>query len=202
MDNIYICGDSFAVPDREYGPCWVDMLPGVTNLAQVCSSNFMIYQQVEQAIDNQADYIIVLFTSSLRSELVHKDNLVPFSWLALDNTTPFNPEQLSILRNYYTLVDIDIEIKKNKIIIESVLQLLIDSQIPFKFDQGGFEHPSYGGTNKYFAKYEKYRSQHCLWDYAVIRTYRPYYHITDSKIHTQVANYYNGLFNENNLGIR
>ena len=23
---IYVCGDSFAVPDLEYGPCWVDLL--------------------------------------------------------------------------------------------------------------------------------------------------------------------------------
>jgi hypothetical protein len=32
----------------------------------------------------------------------------------------------------------------------------------FKFDQGGFEHPSYGGAGKYLNKYEEYRSKYCL----------------------------------------
>ena len=38
---IYVCGDSFAVPDLEYGPCWVDLLQQklpVKTLAQVCAS--------------------------------------------------------------------------------------------------------------------------------------------------------------------
>jgi hypothetical protein len=189
---IYICGDSFAVSDTHYPEIqpWHDRLTNIVNLARVCASNYLIHQQVVQAIAAQASYIIVLFTSSLRSELMLDGKLVPFSWLSLDTTTPFNQEQLTILRNYYTLVDIDTEIQKNKIIIESTLQLLIDSQIPFKFDQGGFEHPSYGGVGTYFTKYNKYRSQYCLWDYANVRTYRPYFHVTDNNIHEQVANYY------------
>ena len=189
---IYICGDSFAVGDSEYSDVipWHEQLPNTINLAQVCASNFMIHQQVEQAIKSQADYIIVLFTSSLRSELVHNGKLVPFSWLSLNNTTPFDNSQLSILQNYYTLVDIDTEIKKNKLIIEATLQLLVDSQIPFKFDQGGFEHPSYSGVGKYFTKFENYRSRYCLWDYAKSRNHRPYFHITDNSIHKQVAEYF------------
>jgi hypothetical protein len=99
---IYICGDSFAVSDREYSEIkpWHELIPNTVNLAQVCASNFMIHQQVEQAISSQADYIIVLFTSSLRSELIYNGKLVPFSWLSLNHTTPFNNSQLSILQDY------------------------------------------------------------------------------------------------------
>lgn len=189
---IYICGDSFAVSDKDYPETtpWHERLPNTVNLARVCASNFLIHQQVLQAIKAQADYIIVLFTSSLRSELKINDKLIPFSWLSLDNTTPFSQEQLSILRNYYTLVDIDTEIQKNKILIESTLQALVDSRISFKFDQGGFEHPSYGGVSTYFNKYNLYRSRYCLWDYAETRNHRPYFHITDNYIHEQVAEYF------------
>jgi hypothetical protein len=189
---IYICGDSFCTSDKDYPEIqpWHEQLDNVANLAQVCASNFIIYQQVEQAISSQADYIIVLFTSSLRSELVHNGKLVPFSWLSLNNTTPFAKSQLSILQDYYTLVDVDTEIKKNKLIIEATLQLLVDSQIPFKFDQGGFEHPSYSGAGKYFTKFENYRSKYCLWDYAETRSHRPYFHITNNSIHKQIAEYY------------
>ena len=66
MTDIYICGDSFAVSDPEYGPCWVDMLPAVINLAQVCATNLLISQQVDRAIENQAKFIICLCTSSTR----------------------------------------------------------------------------------------------------------------------------------------
>jgi hypothetical protein len=189
---IYICGDSFAVSDNDYPETtpWHELLTNTVNLARVCASNFLIHQQVLQAIEARADYIIVLFTSSLRSELKINDKLIPFSWLSLDHTTPFSQEQLTILRDYYTLVDVDTEIQKNKILIESTLQLLVDSQISFKFDQGGFEHPGYGGVGTYFTKYNNYRSIYCLWDYAKTRSHRPYYHITDNSVHKQVANYY------------
>ena len=66
---IYVCGDSFAVPDLEYGPCWVDLLQQklpVKTLAQVCASNLMISMQVDNAIKNNAQGIIVLFTASTR----------------------------------------------------------------------------------------------------------------------------------------
>ena len=48
---IYICGDSFAYPDVEYGPNWADLLGRqlpVTNLSRVCASNLLIAQQVEK----------------------------------------------------------------------------------------------------------------------------------------------------------
>jgi hypothetical protein len=84
----------------------------------------------------------------------------------------------------------DLAIYTNRCIIESVLYRLQQSGIPFVFDQGGFEHPSMGATNKYFLEYCAHRSDINLWDFARTREYRPYYHITDAKMHKEIANYY------------
>jgi len=197
---IYICGDSFGVSDRDYGPCWVDLLrervnQPVINLSQVCASNLMIAQQVDQA--HAADWVIVLFTASTRGETVVDDRVIPYSIHSLDHTTPFNNNQLNILKEYTAeFFNLSLEIYRNQCIIESVLQRLVDRGQKFLFDQGGFEHPSFGGATDYFKKYAEYRSAINLWDYAQTREYRPYYHITDISVHQMVADYYKGKINE------
>ena len=190
---IYICGDSFCVSDAAYLEIipWHEQLPKHKNLARKCASNYLISQQIEQAINECASYIIVTFTSSLRSELHYNGELIPFSWLSLDSTTPFDQEQLNLLKQQYLHIDLDTEIRKNRLIIEASLQRLVDSKISFIFDQGGFEHPSYGGVGKYFIKFEQYRSQYNLWDYSTTRSHRPYFHIQDQQIHNKIAEYYN-----------
>jgi len=45
---------------------------------------------------------------------------------------------------------------------------------------------------QYFAKWAWRRSSRNLWDYAVTREHRPYYHITDDHVHRDVARYYAG----------
>lgn len=191
---IYICGDSFAVPDPEMGKCWVDYIAGkcpVMNLAQICASNLMIAQQVDCAVEHSAEFIIVLFTASTRLQTKVGNKTVPFSIHSLDGTTPFDQRQLEILKQYTAeFFDLDLAIYQNQLTIESVLRKLVDSEIPFVFDQGGFEHPEYGAVKKYFEKYNKYRSAWNLWDHAQQRRYRPYYHITDDTVHQQVAEYY------------
>ena len=89
--------------------------------------------------------------------------------------------------------DLDLAIHRDKLIIEATLQRLVDSGIPFLFDQGGLEHPSYGGVGTYFIKYNEYRSKHCLWDHANTRDLRPYFHIQDQSIHDMIADYYNNF---------
>ena len=196
MKQIYICGDSFCVPDPDYGDCWVDLLAqqrSVVNLAQVSATNILISMQVEYAIKQQPDFIIVQGTSCTRSQKRHNGKLQPFSYhTASETTTPFDQATLKLLKQYYTeFFDLDLEIYQNKCIIENTLQKLVDSQIPFLFDQGGFEHTKFGAVNtKYFSKFDGYRSKINLWNYTVTRDYRPYYHITDSKVHQEVANYY------------
>lgn len=192
---IAVCGDSFCVPDPEYGPMWVDLLSQkypVINYSQATSSNLLISQQVGQAIQHSADFVIVHFSSCTRGEKLHNGRYVPFSYhTASEQTTPFDQRQLKILKEYYTeFFDLDLAIYQNSIIIEHTLQKLANSGRSFRFDQGGFEHSSYGGTGKYFTQYEQYRSRYNLWDHADVRTFRPYYHITHSEIHKLVADYY------------
>jgi len=195
---LYICGDSFGVPDPEYGPCWVDYLSRlvpthhVVNLSRVCASNLMISQQVDQAIKS-ADQIIVLCTASTRSQTRQNGQVVPYSIHSLDSTTPFSTRQLAVLKSHTReFFDLDLAIYENQCIIESMLQRLTDSARPFLWDQGGFEHASYGGTQEYFGKWAWRRSSRNLWDYAQSRDHRPYYHITDPVVHQQVARYYAG----------
>lgn len=197
---IYICGDSFGVSDPNYGPCWVDLLQEkiekpITNLSRVCASNTLISMQVQSI--TQADFVIVLFTASTRFETKHNGKIVPYSIKSLNNTTPFNKHQLQILKNYsIEFFDLDLEIFKNKCIIEATLYNLQSKNIPFVFDQGGFEHASYGVKEKYFKNFDKFRSKFNLWDYANVRVHRPYYHITDLNTHKQLADYYAEIINE------
>jgi hypothetical protein len=191
---IYICGDSFGVADPEYGKGWMDIVAekfSVTNLCQVCASNLMIAQQVEIAINNSADFVMVLCTASTRNQTLINNRLIPYSIYSLDKTTPFTDRQLAVLKEYTTeFFNLELAIYQNQLTIEAMLQKLVDSGIDFIFDQGGFEHSSYGGTKKYFTKFDAYRSQLNLWDCARSRTHRPYHHIDNSNDHDMIANYY------------
>lgn len=192
---IYICGDSFCVSDPEYGSCWVDLLARhrpVVNLAQVAATNLMISQQVDQAIAESADFVIVHGTACTRNQTRYRGKIVPYSYHSVSElTSPFDPRQLHILKEYYTeFFDLDLAIYENQCIIENTLQKLVNSDTPFLFDQGGFEHASFGSKQQYFSRFAQYRSAVNLWDYARTRSYRPYYHITDSVTHRAVADYY------------
>jgi hypothetical protein len=196
MKRVYICGDSFCVPDPEYGACWVDLLAQqrtIINLAQVSATNTLISMQVDQAIAESADFVIVQGTSCTRSETKLNGRITPYSLLTANAiNTKFNNRQINIIREYYTeFFDLDLAIYHNQCIIQNTLQKLVDSRTPFLFDQGGFEHPKFEATRlDYFAKFNSYRSAINLWDYADTRDYRPYYHIRDAKVHHNVAQYY------------
>jgi hypothetical protein len=202
MDNcVYICGDSFGVSDLDYGECWVDHLSksvNVKNLSIVCASNLLISQQVDRAIRENADFIICLCTSSTRLEVLFQGRVIPFSVHSIDHTTKFDTQQKQILKKYINeFFDLDSAIYLNRCIIENTLQKLLDSRIPFLFDQGGFEHKSFGGIDtEYFLKYKTYKSKFNLWDYITTKNYRPYYHITDTAVHLKIANYYLNNINE------
>lgn len=210
--SVYICGDSFTVDDRDYEHTpWTKQLNAVS-LGSVCANNQLIALQVEHAIAQQAKFIIVEFTSVTRDIVQYtdqkQDNLLDrfYSLTEQDNTDKdltsytiwstktalaLSQEQRDQLDNYNkNFFDIDVAIHRDRLIIEATLQQLVDSNIPFLFDQGGFEHPSYGGVGTYFTKYNQYRSELCLWDYADTRTHRPYYHITDQTVHNKLANYF------------
>ena len=195
---VFICGDSFCVSDPEYGVCWADIISqkfDTVNLGQVSASNLVISRQVDQAINSVAEFIIVHCTSCTRDQTYYKGKLVPFSYItASELTTPFDQNKLRILKEYYVeFFDLELAIYQNECILSNMLQRLVDYGKPFLFDQGGFEHPMHGNnvtTKSYFKKYNNYRSDINLWDYAAQRNFRPYYHITDSSVHRTVADYY------------
>ena len=192
---IYVCGDSFGVSDPTYGAGWMDQIGATTNLCQVSASNLLIAQQVDRAIAAGAERIIVLFTSSTRSEKVVNGQAIPFSWhTANTTTTPFSTNQLRILQEYFAeFHDLGLAIYTNQCIIQHTLGCLQQSGVDYTWDQGGFEHASMGGR-LYFTEYNSTRSDLCLWDYAITRQYRPYYHITDAQAHEQIATYYKERF--------
>jgi hypothetical protein len=189
--HVYICGDSFGVSDPEYGACWSDMIADqyqTTNLSRVCASNLLISQQVDQAIKQRPDFIICLCTSSTRQNVRFGKEIVPYSIHSIDRTPEFDQRQKDVLKQYVAeFFDLDIAIYESQCLIEHTLYKLERSQIPYLFDQGGYEH---GIRKQYFQQYTHRRSQYNLWDYAEKRELRPYYHITDIGIHKQVAEYY------------
>lgn len=193
---IYICSDSFGVSDPSYGTCWTDILGErfpVVNLSQVAASNLLIARQVDQALAAGAQYIIVQCTAVTRGEKRWKDGWASFSYpTASQVTTPFDDRQLNILKEYFIeFFDLEMAIYQNKITIEHTLQKIKDSNTPFMFDQGGFEHVAFEGATKgYFQKFSNNRSEMNLWDHAQSRKHRPYFHITDPVIHQTVADYY------------
>lgn len=229
MKKLYVCGDSFACHDPQHPVIpWVellqDQLPGWTihNLARVCASNLHIRLQIDKAIADQADYVIMLATSCVRGQgkighrlQNHMDlidrfyeigaqqhinddkDLVCFSINRLDNTCVLDSKQLRIVKDFRDHVfDLELEIYQNKCIIESTLYALEKSQIPYVFDQGGFENPKFGvqDDKKYFTDFDHRRSEINLWSESdQPLQHRPYFHITDANIHRRAAKYYASL---------
>lgn len=219
MKQVYICGDSFAVSDIEYGNyTWPEQIAklspdvSVINLASVCASNLLISLQIDRAIANGAEYIIVLCTAVTRSEVLFAQtdtstnlfdrfynltnvdstaDLTTYTILNLSTATALTDVQKTLLKQYNKeFFDLELAIYRDRCIIENSLQKLIDSNIPFTFDQGGFEHKSYSAVNNYFIKYNSFKSELNIWDYTTTRTHRPYFHITDQEIHKRIAEYY------------
>ena len=221
MKSLYICGDSFASSDLDSAIVpWPERLAEkvkvswtVTNLSMICASNLIIRMQVDKALENKADFVIVLFTSSVRDHGVKSDypsvknlldnfsmigqdhskkRLASWSYHSLDATCIMPAEKIQILKDFYThIFDIDIAIYQNKCIIESTLQQLVNSQTTFLFDQGGFENSKFSGTKTYFTEFEKYRSLYNLWSLSTTTVqHRPYFHITDQSTHNKIAEYY------------
>jgi hypothetical protein len=223
MKTLYICGDSFAVADKKSSIVpWFELLGDKLNLdwqiknnAMVCASNLHIRLQVEQAIADRADFVIMLSTSCTRGQgrlipKVNKEqNIIDrffnigrdhdhkefgcYSYNSLDDTCVFNSDQINAIQQYRDSVfDLELEIYQNRFIIESALHALTNSQTPFVFDQGGFENPKFmGSESDYFLSWLANKSSINLWslvDYPM--GHYPYFHINDQSVHCQIAEYY------------
>jgi hypothetical protein len=228
MKTVYICGDSFGCPDPDstINP-WMEILNQlletwqIINLSTVCASNLHIRLQVDTAISNRADFIIMLATSCTRGHgrignvSKSQDNLLDrffkinqdaqtskekdltcYSLNSLDSTCVLESNQIDAVKNFYDKVfDLELEIYQNKCIIESTLYTMRQHQVPFIFDQGGFENPKFYTENNinkhYFSTFIENLSEINLWSLCVNKMqHRPYFHITDQAIHQQVAEYY------------
>jgi len=229
MKKIYICGDSFGCPDLGWTiDPWPVLLANqlgadraVTNLSISCASNLLIRLQVDRAIADSADFVILLGTTCTRSQgrvcdsdqphtalydrFVRignqQDNgtttrdLACYSIPSLNETCVFDKDDIAVIKDYqYRLFDLDLAIYENQCIIESSLHTLKQHKIPFVFDQGGFENPIFGNVRKtdYFADFAEHRSELNQW---TLSSYLPntnmaHFHITDSAVHAQIANYY------------
>ena len=189
----------------------------VVNLSRPCSSNFFIGLQVQETIQAGADFILVFFTTSSRNEirfrpsntstlaplidrfvdLNRSDNsdsdLSCFSFYSLDHTTLFDQDQLDLLAKYHkNFFDLDLEIKKNEMLIESTLSRLVSSGINFLYDLGGFEHTKFSNNAHvtYFEQYQQYQSAINLWDYAKTSQRTPCFHIADDCVLEKISDHY------------
>ena len=188
----------------------------IINLSRPGASNYLIYLQVKHALENNATYIIYHATSSIRHEFsfttddTSKDNIDRY-WNVL---TPNNPKKTICtswatplintpidfkyeLTEIYTFgtkfLDLPSTIEKNYIYILFTLQLIKENNklCNWAWSQGGFEHPKFNpNSNWNFSQYRQYESKINLWDYYNSTALRPYYHITDIKIHQEVCNLY------------
>lgn len=220
MKTVYLCGDSFGVSDPDYGECWVDLLQRSLKgraqlcvLARVAASNTTIALQVDRAIEHRADFVIWLATSSVRHEVQFTDiqgdlldnftdpttgisrPLANYSASFLKNHLIFNQQQRTFLTRYLAeYVSLPVEVYRNELIIDATHQRLARAQIPYLFDQGGFDHKSFGASKTYDWPN---RSQLCLWDgIPANMPLRPYFHITDCRRHKDIADYYQWQINQ------
>lgn len=208
MPHLVICGDSFCVPDPDHAPMWAELLQQrcpelkITNLAQVGASNLLISAQVDRALTVAPTHIACYFTSSTRdsvrvapSDLPLLDQhqsgaLIPYAIPTCTTLEPhFTASEIDRLRRgWLEFRDLHWTIYLNSCVIERVLLRLQHSGLAWQWDQGGFEHPSFGGqARNYFPEFAAQRSAQCLWDLVSERCYRPYYHITDEYQHTAIA---------------
>ena len=185
---IYICGDSFCTSDKDSDIIpWHEKIPNSKSLGEVCASNLLISLQLDYALACNPSFIIVNFTSCTRGEIIRGEEFIAYTILNSVGDKLTKAERIAVELHTKHIYNINLEIYRNKCIIESVLQRLVKSNIPFIFDQGGFEHKQ---DNKYFTDYNQYRSKWCLWDYGDSHRHRPYFHITDQNIHNKIAEYY------------
>lgn len=219
---IYICGDSFSVTDRNSGLTWVDLLeqrlPGqqLINLSVPGASNYLIYQQVKQALSNGCDHLIYQSTSSIRHEFVitddhtNKDSYSRYynplaatesysvacgSWYNLGrHHSDVLTEKEIVEINKFSLRFFDLAgfIEKNYIYIIHTLNLISNANLKsWAWSRGGFEHKHFKKSSSWdFSKFKDTEISINLWDYYDNSINQPVYHISDPYVHQTVCNHY------------
>lgn len=216
---IYICGDSFSVPDPNAGLMWVDMIKSklpVVNLAVPGASNYLIYLQVKHAIENGAEHIIYQATSSIRQEFAFaEDSKIKDSYCRYHNPVVSSNEYSMICGSWHNVgqhhskvlskedndnianfsvrfFDIANAIEKNYIYILHTLNLISKANLKsWAWSRGGFEHKNFKDSTVWnFSHYDQHEVDVNLWDYYDNSVAQPVFHITNQGVHQTVCNQY------------
>jgi hypothetical protein len=210
LKQVYVCGDSFSTPDPEYGTVWVDLLQhklgedySIVNTSSVAASNLLVAVQVDNAIKNRADFVVIVATACTRSEALvqpatdqalmtrfNRHELVSYSIFRPYRSHLNTQDQEAIYNFHLRYTDLELNIFRDHTLLLGTLTRLQQAGIPFLFDQGGFEHPSFGGSRRYFEQFDAQRSALNVWDYGTTQDERPYYHVKEPALHQQIADYY------------
>lgn len=193
----------------------------VINLSSPGASNYLIFLQVQQALKNNCDYLIYHATSSIRNEFAiaddqrKKDHLerywsphdsqnktvVSNSWVnANRNTNLFSSKSDLVFKEFFANhIDFLSMVGKNYIFIDYTLRMISESMHKqnWAWNRGGFEHFKFSGASDEW-DFSNYVDQECavnLWDDYDRNVVRPYYHVTDPKIHKKVCNLYLDMLN-------
>lgn len=195
-----------------------DSLPHVEviNISSPGASNYLISLQVQHALKNHGRWIIYLATSSIRQEFsisrnktIVKDRIerywdprsqknkdvVSNSWI---NATNYTENLLTAgnqtIKQFFTdFIDTTSMVNKNFIFIDYTLKLL-ESSLPrnnWAWSSGGFEHKGFSDSIEWdFSKYQDRMCPINLWDYNDRSIPRPYYHVVDPEIQSNVCDRY------------
>jgi hypothetical protein len=169
----------------------------------VAASNLLVAVQVDNAIKNHADFVIVVATACTRNEALvqpptNLDLMTRFNQHELVSYSVFRPyrshlntqDQEAIYQFHRRYTDLELNIFRDYCILLGTLYQLTKSGIPFLFDQGGFEHPKFGGQREYFEEFAAQRTKLNVWDYGNTQDERPYYHIKEAATHARISDYY------------
>ena len=219
-EKLYICGDSFCSTDKEYGDNWPEILEkscasiDVVNLSSFGASNYLIYKQVQYALEQQCDYLIYNATSAIRQEFVIKEDyqltdnihryyninqpnqkkpMACISWLNPDKNAAhfFDKAKINKIKDFFNeFIDMPVLVEKNYIFIKSTLQLITSNKNlkGWAWSIGGFEHKAFSNISNWdFQKYKEFHTDINLWDYYDPKVKRPYYHVSDRNILQQTS---------------
>lgn len=199
--KIYVCGASDCTHDKKFpNQSWhekfAESLPDgfdLHNIAIPGASNFLIRLQIDRALDDGADAIIIHFTSSVRTEILLNDRLdkrplldrfynpnvddtkstlLSLSRIQAKNQPGLDNRRVQILKDYQLeFFSLDCAVHLNYYLIRSALEELVSrSETKFIYSLGGFEHPDYTDSpsdhyHRLLQKYDRYQSEKNLWDH-------------------------------------
>lgn len=159
--NIYSCGCSFMSLDSDYpGTHFTEIVSkqltgNLTSLARPGSSNFYIALQVDHAIQQRPDLILVLFTNYDRIEILKPNQVydVKQGYKEIGKTAMSNvitnyidqslveePKKDALKKWFGEVYDFGLAFHRDYYLCLGVLSRLEQSRIPFVFNFGGMRY--------------------------------------------------------------